>query len=666
MRGKYEKKKTSRSPLILCLILLAALLILTAILTVALKGCGKQDKPSPSGTAPTDPSTPEPTQPGQLIVTAPQETSFSTLDEAVTFSGTSDPSQSLTLNGVPVERDPSGNFSVQQPLSQGENAFTLTMGTQTVHYTVFRRVLTQSYFPCGDMTYCSEGTILLSVIAKQGSEVTASIQGSEVTLSVCADQLSSGAQERFVLYEGRYPLPVLPADTDLGTITYTVQADGITETLYSGKLLGKAQVPKLDSDPSVTPEGYLDVGSGLIVEIVSNWAETFDGRTVDNKSNPTRNYLPKGTVDYCDAELVHYTPDKQTFRVMRCGLRVTEGKNNPPMRQRDEVSIVYNGSLPDHNELGFAGLTQSGNSTILTLDTMWKAPFLFSMEPQQYTNPETRDFTVTDFTVEYLDITFCYATRFTGRVEIPENHPLFSSAQVTQNDADCTLRLYLKKAGGFYGWDAYYNDAGQLCFRFLNPAVVTPGDNPYGADLTGVTVMLDVGHGGADGGTVGKYTGKTYTEAERNLTLATMLKEELERTGATVVMNRSDDSSVTAEERTTYLQQIHPDLCIAVHHNSSTSSSITGLGVYYFTPIGAAAAEHIRRANYGVYSNVSLAWHYYFVARQSVCPVVLTENGYMSSGADMAQIADTERNREKAKAIAQGVADYFLSLQNDA
>ena len=55
-----------------------------------------------------------------------------------------------------------------------------------------------------------------------------------------------------------------------------------------------------EKDPDVTPDagGYRDVGSGYIVEIVDVCAETFNGQSLDNKSHPEWNYLPKGTVDY--------------------------------------------------------------------------------------------------------------------------------------------------------------------------------------------------------------------------------------------------------------------------------------------------------------------------------------------------------------------------------
>ena len=62
----------------------------------------------------------------------------------------------------------------------------------------------------------------------------------------------------------------------------------------------------------------------------------------------------------------------------------------------------------------------------------------------------------------------------------------------------------------------------------------------------------------------------------------------------------------------------------------------------------------------GVYGDANLAWHYYFVARQTVCPIVLAENGYMSNKKEMDAIADPELMKIKARAIVQGIVNYYL------
>jgi N-acetylmuramoyl-L-alanine amidase len=274
-------------------------------------------------------------------------------------------------------------------------------------------------------------------------------------------------------------------------------------------------------------------------------------------------------------------------------------------------------------------------------------------------------------------------------VTIPAGHPLFKSAEVIKNDADYTLRLHLRKAGGFYGWHAYYNDNDQLCFQFLNPAKASAAANKYGADLTGTLVMLDVGHGGLDGGAAimrcptcnvnimasdlksGRCpTCKTkaetvYDEAELNLALANALKAELESIGATVVLNRTDDSIITVNDRQAQMLEISPDICIAIHQNSNNSESVRGFFSMYYTPWSQMLASYIRdnTKETGVYTRTVLQWSAaYFMCRQPVCPTVLTENGFMSNAEDAADMIDPAKVELKAAAMAQSVADYFLAI----
>ena len=141
----------------------------------------------------------------------------------------------------------------------------------------------------------------------------------------------------------------------------------------------------------VTPSGgnYINVGSGYIAEVIQANVETFDGDTYDDFSHPTNNYLPKGTVDYCAKELTYGSGMK--YVVLRSGHRVYYDKKVYPFgdgysKMIEEVK-QYAGTLPDHNEIGVASLEIVGHHSILTLDTLWKAPFYFETNQSGYSNP---------------------------------------------------------------------------------------------------------------------------------------------------------------------------------------------------------------------------------------------------------------------------------------
>ena len=602
-----------------------------------------------------------------LEMAQPLENSIITMEETLTFAGNADPRYGVQINGLQIDTDDQGAFFYEAPLELGENTVTLTYQGETLEYTVTRRYTTIWYAHEEDTSCCSGASVYAELYAREGSEVRVMFRGEVHTVMPSDNQLGMGAPEGYDYYVYAFTAPSKNENPiNMGAITYTVVCDDIKEVYTSGNITCEAAVSTKKSNPDVTPDvaPYRDVGSGYIVEIVDVNAETFNGENLDDKSIPTMNYLPKGTVDYGSQGTYYNSSANRYYYLLRCGVRVYSRNDNKPLGMAPVVDC-YNGYLPDHNEINVASMEVDGHHTYLTLDCLWKAPFFFDEEPQDYTRDNWYRYVLEEYNPTYVDITFCYATVFTGLPEIPEDHPLFSGAELIENEADYTLRLYLKEPGAFYGWSAYYNENDQLCFQFLNPVTVTEADNAYGADLTGITVMLDVGHGGEDPGSYQKDNkGKYWKESERNLYLANLVKEELESIGATVLMNRiEEERTTTRTERVAYLMEQAPDYCLCIHHNADLATHLTGYESWYFTSNSRNAAEHQLGTNLSndVYRRGKMSWNQYFLARQTVCPVVLAENGYMTNSWEMNRITDSQIMQEKAKALVQGIVNYYLA-----
>ena len=671
-RGKYRKKGPNPQLLLLGLIAILAVLLIVMVCIAISSGRPTPIPPSESTHQSSNSNTTPPasstvtTAPAGLEILFPTESYMVTTKDTITFQGNSDPDLALTINGKKVTRNADGSFNYQATLTSGENTFDISYNGETVTYTVECRYVVEYFSPSDAQTYGSGATVFFQVSARTGSAVTATFNGATINLVQGPNQSGFGASEGFTIYVGEYTLTnTNVTDLDLGQITFTATYNEITETYTSGNIICQKSSQILSSDPSVTPSTgeYQDVGSGYIGEVINYSAETFYYWDNDGYSHPVNNYLPQGTLDYVSTEVLTSNDGKETFRIMRCGYRVFTKKNNPPAA-KTTVLNCYIGTLPDHNEIGYVSMENQGQYSVMTLDVMWKAPFRLLLEAQDYRNPNGgggRSYAVSAFTSTYVDITFCYATVFTGDLVIPADNPLFSHATLTQNESDCTLRLHFKEAGAFYGWDANYNEQGQLCFSFLNPPKVTASDNAYGVDLTGIKIMLDVGHGGVDGGAGGTTSaGIRYNESERNLNLALLLKTELEKMGATVLLNREDNSTRTVDERILMMRGSNVDLLIAIHHNSNSGNTSSGFDSFYYSPFSHVVTHKVNDATKaaGIYSSSDVGWHIYYMGRQTYCPVVLTENGYMSNPTDMD--ADQATNVKKAQAIAQGIADYYL------
>ena len=55
--------------------------------------------------------------------------------------------------------------------------------------------------------------------------------------------------------------------------------------------------------------------------------------------------------------------------------------------------------------------------------------------------------------------------------------------------------------------------------------------------------------------------------------------------------------------------------------------------------------------------------HLYFVSRVSTCPVVLTENGFMSNKDEYSDLIKDDFNSKCAVALTKGIVEHFKSIQ---
>lgn len=573
-----------------------------------------------------------------LIITSP-ETADTTVSEPIfTITGTSDPQKTLLLNGSEVSRIESGEFSFDVTLSPGKNIFVFEYGEQNITYVIrYAFKVIKAYAPYEKQTYEAGSAFVVTVCARVNSaSVTAVFNGQTVNLS--PQPYDDG--EEFTDFTGTFTLPSgNETDMNLGKIKFTGVCQGVSESYTS---------------PDIICLRDTALDGTQVVEIVASQAETFNGDTTDDYSRPTNSYLPKGTVDYKVGGIIYDAESGNSYYNLRCGKRVYIDKKNSPETNRVTVSKMYQGELPEYNNINLNQIFVDGNHTYFTFDTEWKAPFAVEIGPQNYTNPQNQDYSISAVTYSYVDIKFFYAQTLNGSFDLSDNM-LFNTAQIIPVSDGYILRLYLKSVGAFYGWNAEYNSNGQLVFEFLNPPKVN-GIN----DLTGLKIVIDAGHGGRDTGALGLRP-DINPEKERNLSLANKLKSQLESYGATVIMTRTSDNDMSADERCAFLRRQGADLCVSIHHDSSERASANGGSIFCFNAFSDKATKCVfdRTLSGNFYTVTQKSWHYFYLARVSSCPVVLTESGFISNEQDFVGIIDENTNNLKAKAITDGILDYF-------
>lgn len=637
-----------------------------------------------------------------LSVSSPKKSNVTTHTNTYLLMGASDPQFQLKLNGEELERNELGYFSLDLDLKDGLNTFKLEHKGVTKTYKItFDRIIIKELFPTKKQELPSHSTLSISCTAISGSTVTATLSNIKITLSEEPIVDSNGIVDpEYSSYSGLIDLPtVYDENRTMGKITFKATSKYGSETKQSENIIVLKEDRPVISTPSDTNSGgtgsgssnapsggapweqpssgdYINVNSNLIGEVVGWQLEMFDANAAQDYSRPTNNFLPKGTVDYASTKSI--VSNSYILRNWRYGKSTYDSASSGSVK-------YYTGTLPDHNSVNIASFTNIGSHTILTLDTLWKAPFKFDIAPQNYPNntSSNRDYTITSATYTYIDITFCYTTLVAGEITVPDDNPVFSKAEWIKNESDYTLRLHLKKTGKFYGWSADYNSSNQLVFTFLNPAKITAANNAYGHRLDGVKIFIDVGHGGTDSGASG--SNPKYNEAVLNLILAKKLKTELESIGATVIMSREDNSSggkEQAEDKKKMLRQYKPDYCISIHRNASGSKA-QGFMSYHFNAFSSDAAKMVYNATEnGTYKYLDkdgnpaerdylyikdkwygTKWHVYYMGRQTDCPVVLTENGFMTNVKEYSDMIKDDFNQSCAVALAQGIVDYFKSIQ---
>lgn len=189
--------------------------------------------------------------------------------------------------------------------------------------------------------------------------------------------------------------------------------------------------------------------------------------------------------------------------------------------------------------------------------------------------------------------------------------------------------------------------------------------SPVAADGK-LTVVVDAGHGGADGGAV---SSDGIQEAGLNLAVAKMLKAELEALGMEVIMTRQDENSLAAAKkadmaaRGSIMNQSGVDCVVSIHMNKFTDCAVHGPMAFYMD--GSAEGEKLAKtvidsvtSAIGAPTRLANPGDYY-VIRESKPVAVLVECGFLSNSQDVKLLTDPVHQKTLAKAIAAGIKSYF-------
>ncbi len=193
---------------------------------------------------------------------------------------------------------------------------------------------------------------------------------------------------------------------------------------------------------------------------------------------------------------------------------------------------------------------------------------------------------------------------------------------------------------------------------------------PSDTEISGMTVVVDAGHGGSDPGAIYPAESSNPSIREKDVTLAIALKvrDSLKAKGVNVIMTRDGDTYPTLQERVEIANASGADLFVSIHCNSmANKDEIDGAQVYYFgssvfgkkfaTIVYNNIIEYTDMTERGIQDGSTL-----YVIKNTVMPAILTEGGFVSNAKDREYLLSDEGQTAIAKAISDGVAEALKLL----
>lgn len=182
-------------------------------------------------------------------------------------------------------------------------------------------------------------------------------------------------------------------------------------------------------------------------------------------------------------------------------------------------------------------------------------------------------------------------------------------------------------------------------------------DLPNANSLSEATIMIDPGHGGEDSGAISI---NDSFEKDATLDTAMALKAALEDQGATVMLTRPDDRFIELDDRVTASNLNQVDAFISLHFDGSEDTTWSGTSSYYYHESDELLAQSVNDQISALpLENIGILFGNYHVLRENTRPSILLELGYMSNQYDLQYIFNDDYHQNIAKAITQGLINYF-------
>ena len=663
-----------------------------------------------------------------------KNTSITTSESKITFTGECNPLYPLSCNSKEIKITEDGDFSVEFDLKVGSNKFVFShRGKEYTYSVTYKLDLIKSISPSGKLSTPGGNSLEILVVAHRDASVYATLNGAKINLVSANSLITSNENDvgidsgsDFVTFTGKYNLPESTSSTiNLGNVKAFASYKGISDSITGAKITVTsaetvAPLPEVE-EPSVTTSATTAATTATTATTTTTTApaevsdesdsETDAGNTVTETETATtattatqaETTTKKPTTDL-PAMITPYKYNGVAGKKRMCVVKTYYTETMPisplndlsvplttPMLQgtfdfivgessfdtytyynlgsgrrvyRKDVEVIEDAYAMPANSITVLRTSTTSSATETDLYLRWKVPFNVVLSGQKYIKDphNKREYAVSSLNAKSLDITFYYTSEVSGLPEVA-NSKVIKSAEWSKSSADqtYTLKLYLRDPSKFYGYSVKYNNDGTL-----NISIKELGSS----SVAGKTIMLDPGHGGADGGATCAANSSSYDEAKINLMIAEKIRDKLVSLGANVIMTRTTDTAVSLDQRESMTRTKNPDIFISIHCDASSSSSSYGTSAYYYKPYSyqLAKAIHSKIVNahntalYGTPQSKTdrgTIFYPFSVTRVEECPSVLIEYGFISNITECKHLQDPKKQEALAQATVDGIVQYF-------
>jgi N-acetylmuramoyl-L-alanine amidase len=553
-------------------------------------------------------------------------TGHETATDRIFFIGSAPPSGSVLFNGQPINRSRAGHFAPSFPLQIGENNFTIRYQDQTRQIKIIR-IAAQATIPSGqsfakdslspalDIAKQSGESVCFSAIALPKSTVAVKLGTQLIPLALQSTNAQLPASNA-VLTGRNQPLPATNTSKFAGCTSLTSPDRNLE--------LGKPEFQFTLNGQTTTQTGagtvtILAPNQLRVAEVTANAGVARTGASTDySRLTP----LPKGT----QAAIVGQEGD--WWRLDYGG-----------WINRKETQLLPAGTLPPQTIIRSVGYRQLPDRLEMVFPLQSAVPI--TLQPG----------------IQSLSLTLHNTTAQTDVIRLDDN-PLVSRLdwqQVAPGKAQYTFHF---KKSQQWGYQVRY-EGTSLVLSFRNPPVVTRKSTRL---LTGIKILLDPGHGGKESGAPGP---DGTLEKDVNLRVSLLVRAELLKLGATVVMTREDDRDVSLSDRVAMIDREAPAISLAIHYNSlpddGNLEKVQGVGTFWYNAPAHSLAifmhnyivQKLNRPSYGTF------WNNLALTRPTSAPSVLLELGFMTNPQEFEWVTNPTEQRKLAKVIAQGINAWF-------